>query len=491
MGIVAKQSGWASLAIGTGLVLGAVNTMIVLPRAFEGAEAEWGLVRIITSWGIILSSLAVVGAPGGIMRFLARYDEKERPDILRTLLILPAAGLLLVLLLFAFNGRDILPLFDAEKGSALTDHIAGFLLITSFMVLLHLVRALVNQQLKTAIISWVDEVWQKGSYLVLGLLLYFEQIEFDAFLSCYVGSWAVSVILLTIQAFQLPQRIGNKWRWDEFKNIFDFSLFSLFAGGAAIIATHLDYVMIGMYIGLAQVPIYTIGFFLGNVVGMPARATQGILGGLSATLVAQRKTAEINEMNRRSARVNFLLAAVIMSGIWAGIAPFQLLLPPGYRGLEFVFLCIGLQRLIVSFNVVNNKVLAFSQWYRIVLPLNLGLVVVTVATNYVFIVTLGWGLKGAAVATLGTALWNNVWRLLIVWRKYKIHPFSWKLLVISIIAIASAWSFHWQADAFAYPLVGAIIQGALASGTTFSVCYALGCFPELRDGIKARISWWP
>ena len=69
MGIVAKQSGWASLAIGTGLVLGAVNTMIVLPRAFEGAEAEWGLVRIITSWGIILSSLAVVGAPGGIMRF--------------------------------------------------------------------------------------------------------------------------------------------------------------------------------------------------------------------------------------------------------------------------------------------------------------------------------------------------------------------------------------------------------------------------------------
>ena len=31
--------------------------------------------------------------------------------------------------------------------------------------------------------------------------------------------------------------------------------------------------------------------------------------------------------------------------------------------------------------------------YRIVLPLNLGLVVVTVATNYLFIVTLGWGPK--------------------------------------------------------------------------------------------------
>jgi len=491
MGVVAKQAGWASLAIGTGLVLGALNTMVVLPRAFEGAEADWGLVRIITSWGIILSSLAVVGAPGGIMRFLARYDEQERPDVLRTLLILPASGLLLVLLLFGLNGQQILPLLDAEKGSTLTNHIAGFLLITSFMVLLHLVRALVNQQLKTAIIAWVDEVWQKGSYLVLGVLLYFKHIDFETFITCYMGSWGISALLLFIQAWKLPQRIGKKWRWDEFKNILDFSLFSLFASGAAIIATHLDYVMIGMYVGLAQVPVYTIGFFLGNVVGMPTRATQGILSGLSAALVAQDKTSEINAMNRRSARVNFLLATVLMAGIWAGIAPFQLLLPEGYRGLEFVFLCIGFQRLIVSFNVVNNQVLAYSQWYRVVLPLNLGLVLVTVATNYIFIATMGWGLKGAAAATLGTALWNNIWRLLIVWRKFKIHPFSWNLVVIALIGMASAWSFHWSADAFTYPIVGSVVQGAFASGTTLVLCYASGCFPELRDGMKSRIAWWP
>ena len=55
MGIVAKQSARNSLALATGLVLGAVNTMFVLPKAFEGFEEGWGLLRILTAWGTILA----------------------------------------------------------------------------------------------------------------------------------------------------------------------------------------------------------------------------------------------------------------------------------------------------------------------------------------------------------------------------------------------------------------------------------------------------
>ncbi len=491
MGVVAKESGWASLAIALGVALGAVNTMIVLPRAFEGAEEDWGLLRIITSWGIILSSLAAVGAPGGIMRFLARYNEEERPDVLRTLLILPAIGLFLILVLFGLNGHRILPLLDAEKGSTLSNHIAGFLLITSIMLLLALTRALLIQQLKAAFVSWVDEVWQKGSYLMLGILLFYRLIDFDTFLSCYIGSWGLSALFLFIQARQLPQRIGKKWRWSEFKKIRSYSLFALLAGSASIIATHLDYVMISMYVGLAQVPIYAIAVFLGTVVGMSNRATNGIISGLSATLTATNKTKEIQDLNRRSARVNFLLSTVVMAGIWAGIKPFQLLLPEGYRELEFIFVCIGLQRLIIGFNSVNNQILGYSKWYRLNLPINLGLVLITVASNYFFIVTMDLGINGAALATLGTAVWNNTWRILIVRRKLKTHPFSWHLALILSFGLASAWLFQWGAETFTNPLVGAIVQGGLASGSTLLACYVTGCFPELREGLKSRIAWWP
>ncbi len=120
MGVIAKQSGWASLAIGAGLVLGAVNTMVVLPRAFEGAEEQWGLIRILTSWGMILSSLAVLGVPSAIMRFLSRFPSEERPGILKTMLLIPAGGLAIMLSVMLVAGDRILPLMDAERGKLLS-----------------------------------------------------------------------------------------------------------------------------------------------------------------------------------------------------------------------------------------------------------------------------------------------------------------------------------------------------------------------------------
>ena len=78
MGVIAKQSGFAAIALGAGMVLGALNNIVVLPRAFEGNEVIWGLVRIMTSWGMICAAISTLGAPGAILRFLHRYDEGER-----------------------------------------------------------------------------------------------------------------------------------------------------------------------------------------------------------------------------------------------------------------------------------------------------------------------------------------------------------------------------------------------------------------------------
>ena len=64
MGVIAKQSGFAAIALGAGMVVGALNNMVVLPRAFDGNEAIWGLVRIMTSWGMICASISTLGAPG-------------------------------------------------------------------------------------------------------------------------------------------------------------------------------------------------------------------------------------------------------------------------------------------------------------------------------------------------------------------------------------------------------------------------------------------
>ena len=96
MGIVAKQSARNAVVLSTGLVLGAVNTMYVLPKAFEGFEEGWGLLRILTAWGTILAQIVALGSPSGIMRFLPKADSADREaSMLSTLVLFPTAFLLL------------------------------------------------------------------------------------------------------------------------------------------------------------------------------------------------------------------------------------------------------------------------------------------------------------------------------------------------------------------------------------------------------------
>ena len=143
----------------------------------------------------------------------------------------------------------------------LKNNVGGFITIIAIMSLMALFRALLTLKLKTGLIAWVDEVWQKGSYLMLGgaLLLGFLPLEY--FIPAYIASWAISLILLAFSARRTIPSTGDTIDWKQFRPLANFSLFSLFAGGAAIIANQLDYVMIGMYLGLEEVPVYTMGFF--------------------------------------------------------------------------------------------------------------------------------------------------------------------------------------------------------------------------------------
>ena len=492
MSVIAKQSGIATIALGIGLVIGAANTMFVLPRAFEGNEAVWGLLRIMASWGMICSSIATLGTPIAIIRFLSRYPEAERGKHLKLILLIAGVGICLCLLIISIWGPSWIGSMSASNTDLLTENIGGFIVIIATMSLMSICRALLTLKFKTGMILWVDEIWQKGSYLILGSALLLGFLPLDQFVPAYLLSWFISLVLLAVPVFSNLPRHNDSVDWGEVRPLLNFSLFSVLAGGASTIANQLDYVMIGMYLGLDEVPVYTMRYFIGTVVAMPMRAMSGIISGIVATKIHSSTNQDLQRLSQNSARVNFLLMASIMAGIWAGFEPFQMLIPAKFRGLDMVFLCIGLSKLIWGLNTSNNSHLRYSEHYRLILPVNLGLVIFTIGTNYLFLVILDMGIAGAALATLGTVVWNSAWRLAIIWRKFQIHPFSWSIAYMALIAIAAGYLFHWEAGALGLPpMVEAIALGTLATGSCLSLFYVLGFFPELRAGIKQRLPWWP
>ena len=175
----------------------------------------------------------------------------------------------------------------------------------------------------------------------------------------------------------------------------------------------------------------------------------------------------------------------------------------GYRGLQWVVLAIGLTHVAEASAGTAGPILQFSSRYRHSLPLNLGLVVLTILTNFLFIPdqlqvgswnvpTLGWGVEGAAWATGLTGFWIMAWQTSLMWRLFKIHPFSRAWVSTAglsvLVAVLSRLAPVPEVGAWSAPVacLVALAVGGVAGGTVLVLAWRLGALPELENEIQQR-----
>ena len=58
MGIIRTQSIKNSINLYIGIIIGAVNTILVFPFVFEANPQYWGLLQLLVSYSIIISSFS-------------------------------------------------------------------------------------------------------------------------------------------------------------------------------------------------------------------------------------------------------------------------------------------------------------------------------------------------------------------------------------------------------------------------------------------------
>ena len=189
------------------------------------------------------------------------------------------------------------------------------------------------------------------------------------------------------------------------------------------------------------------------------------------------------------------MTSSLLVAILSGMPVLDLVLSDNYQGLLGVVLAVGLAYVLEASAGTAGPILQFSSRYKMALPINLGLVIMTIISNYVFIEVLDMGILGAAWATALTGLWNMAWRTSLMWRLFNIHPFSrgWLLALLFALSVAIViffvplpeWIFHQS------PLVQltlAVLRGAFAGGAVLSLSWATGCLPELTAEWNKRYS---
>jgi O-antigen/teichoic acid export membrane protein len=419
MGIVRNQSIKNSISFYIGMAIGAINTVIIYPNAFNDHPEHFGLIQILIAYAIVVSTFTTLGIPKTFVRFFPAIKEKGQLYFLS--LIIPLLGFILSLLVYFLFKEQIFELLNAS--SLLRDNFFYIILLVFFIGFYDVLTAISRSFLSSATPIFINEVFLKVYSMLILLLHWFGYLDFTTFLKAYLfGYFLKFAILFVIQwkndRFSLAFSVNDL----KLKEILSFGLFVFVGGASVMIVTRVDMMMIGSMLDLEQVAFYTVAFFIGNAIKVPGKS----IGAISIPLVAKawekQDYKEIQTLYTKSSINQLIIGGVLFLCIWLNIDEIFSLLPTKFQGGKWVVFYIAIAQLFSMANGVNGTIIVNSKYYRYDLYTNVILVFVTIATNYLLIPE--YGIDGAAMATAISVLLFNLIRLILLKVKMNMHPFS-------------------------------------------------------------------
>ena len=129
-----------------------------------------------------------------------------------------------------------------------------------------------------------------------------------------------------------------------------------------------------------------------------------------------------------------------------------------YRVGVFTVFVISSTKLYDAFLGSNNAILFNSDYYRVVLFLGVLLTILMIALNIIFIPLIG--IDGAAIATFLAVFTYNSIKLFFVYKKFRIHPFTFDIFKITCLIILSILFFYFWDFPF-HPIVNISLKSIL------------------------------
>lgn len=491
-GLVTRQASFNAGHILIGTIAGAVNTILVLPKAFAEQDSKWGLILTLTSWAMILAQLLNFGGYNTLLRFLPQHAESEQKQ--RALIGFSVSMSLLGTLLFGamlLTGGAVFISWFKPDDAALLD---GRLLLLFVLFMANSANitlgGFLSARLKTTWITFVQETFLKTSYLVIACLYLLDHISFEVLLRLYVGTYLTSTLLLLITALRNRLSMSFNFGLLERMKLFWYGLYSVLDRGIAVIVHRTDLVMMGIILSFSDVAAYNLAFYIGAVTLIPQKAISAIANPLVAKAIAEDDREEMRTLYRKSALNQLLVGGLIFAAIWAAIDEIMWLLPERFSNGKWVVLYIGLSKLIYLISGTSGALIQYSRFYRANFVLNLGFFAMTVLTNYLCMspAFLDLGMEGAAIATACSfAIYNGV-KIWYVKSVHRLTPWSRSIVLSAIIVAGVAIALsNWHPVDPGDALWGIVLKSGLAAMAIAGLALSLGLSSDVNAMWKRLI----
>jgi O-antigen/teichoic acid export membrane protein len=192
--------------------------------------------------------------------------------------------------------------------------------------------------------------------------------------------------------------------------------------------------MVGTISTLTNTGIFTIAYFVANVIDVPRKAISRIVSPILADKWKEDKRNEIADIYQKTSLNQLMAGLWLFLVIWVSIDEIYEIMPNGeaFVAGKYVVFILGLARIIDMVTGVNSEIISFSRYYRYNFYLILFMAVIHIVANLFLIQR--YEIVGAALAALISIFLFNLAKFFVLKWRLSMQPFTRQTLLVLIVA---------------------------------------------------------
>lgn len=438
MGTIQKQSIQSSIVIMIGFAVGAINLILIAPKVLTAEQL--GLTRVITDAGMTLASLCTLGSLPIIYKFFPFYksylhnDKNDLPFI-----TISACIVGFVVMCFAgYMFRDVIVRKFSEKSPLFVQYSYLVYPFSLFLLLFIWLESFSWSLRKGVISNALRETISRLFFSLLLVLLSFHLISIPKFLDLFSLSYLIpSVILFFVlrqsKEFTFNSTISSVTRRLSGRMI-NFGLFIFGAQFLNLLSRTVDTFILSAKSsrGLSDAAVFTIATYVVTLMEVPQRSINSITIPVLAESWKNKDLNNIKHVYSKSVSNLLVIGLVMFSVVWLNVHNLGAYLGKDFTGIEEIVLLMGIGKLIDLGTGANAQIIGTSSYWKVDFTTNVIYTLLALPLNYVLIAN--YGLIGAAYSSLISLTFYNIMRFGFLWYKFKMQPYSFKNLLVLLVA---------------------------------------------------------
>ena len=475
MGIVLNQSFKNTIITYIGFGIGAINTLYLYP-IYLGAT-YYALTNYILSAANVIMPLFAIGMQNTLVKFYSQYNtEEEREQFLSFTALFPILMCIPLGIIGIFFFDDITDFVSKENPV-----VREFMLLIPFigicMAYFEIFYAWARVHMHSVFGNFIKEVGLRlfSSFALFGL--YFKWISLVEFVYLTAAIYFVAFLITMFYAFYIKKPNFQITIPENVKSVMEYTFYIILSGSVANLLLDGDKLMLNQYMEIKNIAYYSVATYIALVISVPSRAMHQIVYPITAKLMHENKHDELNILYKKTSINLQIVGGFVMLCIFVNINQLYEIVPDEYRGGIPVVFMIGLSKYFDLILGNNNAIIFNTKYYKTVLFLGLGLVVLTFILNVIFIPL--YGIMGSAFATLLSITFYSLAKLLFVVKKLHLYPFTKQNLYSLAVTTALFLAFYfWEFQV--YPLIGIALKSIFVTILYLYLNYKFSISPDIN-----------